>query len=70
VGLKLTPLAEDRLPRVLGLVFAVGGMLIVEQFDLHAGWLFVAIVIGWLLGSAIGMVAVSRLKARSNRKAE
>jgi hypothetical protein len=66
VGLKLTRLAEDRLPRVLGLVFAVGGMLIVEHFDLHAGWLFVAIVIGWLLGTLIGMVAISRLKARSS----
>jgi hypothetical protein len=66
VGLHLTPLAEDRLPRVLGLVFAAGGMLIVEYFDLHAGWLFVAIVVGWLLGSIIGTVAVSRLKRSSS----
>jgi membrane protein YdbS with pleckstrin-like domain len=65
MGLKLTPLAEDRMPRVLGLVFAVGGMLIVEYFGLHAAWLFVAIVVGWLFGSVIGMITVSRLKRHS-----
>jgi ABC-type transport system involved in cytochrome bd biosynthesis fused ATPase/permease subunit len=71
--LEITPLVEDRLPSVAGLVSAMFAIFAADYFDFGLGWFVGAIAVAWLLGSMVAayvLASVKRRQAQDQRELE